>query len=128
LIALLATPPITAMLIPIRKRDGLVYQELICDACRKRIDEADFPSATVDFSPISQARLQHATAEELQAATVQRHFHMGCAPSKCTGESWQKLHRVMYAMAANIFNAKGSTIAAAASEVRVDQGIDPCFP
>jgi hypothetical protein len=112
------------MLIPIRKRDGLIYQELICDVCRKRIDEADFPSATVDHSPISQARLQHATTEELQLAALQRHFHAHCCPRKCTAASWNKVAHTLYSMAANVFNAKGSTIAAAATKIRAAQGPD----
>jgi hypothetical protein len=116
------------MLLPIRKRDGLVYQELICDTCRKRIDEVDFRATTVDFSPISQARLQHASMDELQAAALQRHFHKGCCPRKCTGESWQSMDRIAYAMACNLFNAKGSAIAAAATKIRKEQGSDSCFP
>jgi hypothetical protein len=116
------------MLLPIRKRDGLTYQELICDACRKRIDEVDFPSATVDYSPISQAKLQHASTEELQAASTQRHFHAHCCPRKCTAESWNKAAHVLYSMAANVFNAKNSTIAAAATKIRAAQGPDIGFP
>jgi hypothetical protein len=115
------------MLLPIRKRNGLIHQTIICDVCRKRINEQDFPSATVDFSPIDQDRLQHATAEQLQAAALQRHFHADCCPTQSTAAAWQKLHRVVYSMVINVFNAKNSTVAAAAKRIREAQGPDTSF-
>ena len=116
------------MLLPIRKRNGLVYRTLICDTCRKPIDECDFPAATADFNPIQAKDLQAADYDVLLQHAVERHFHAGCAPQHCTSACWQKVDRTIPAMVANLFNAKGSTIGKAAEAVRKEQGPDEAFP
>ena len=115
------------MLLPIRKPDGLVYQTLICDGCRKPIREDQFPEATVDFNPISDKDLAKASPEQLLAALHQRHFHADCCPRECTASSWQKLDRVLYPMVVNLFDATNSPIAKAALKVRSAQSPDPSF-
>jgi hypothetical protein len=116
------------MLIPVRKPDGRVYMTLICDTCRRSINETDFPGATVDFSAIQQAHLESASAEELADAAAVLHFHAQCAPQRCVKQTWQKADSMLYAMAANVFNAPGSAIAKAALKIRRHMGPDAQFP
>ena len=117
------------MLIPIRRADGLVYHTLICDQCRKPIHEKDFEGATVDFTPISEADLADADYAQLCKHTIQHHFHAECAPDVCTRSHWAKVYRVLPAMVANLFDAKGSVIGKAAIETRQPQlGTEISFP
>lgn len=104
------------MLIPVRKADGLIYHELICDTCRKVIKPKDFEAATVDFSPIKQKDLKTADYEDLINASRVYHFHAGCAPQQCVGACWQKGDSVLYALAANVFH--GTPVGKAAKEIR----------
>ena len=110
------------MLIPIRKADGLIYHELICDKCRKVIKPKDFEAATVDFSPLNHKDLKGADYEDLIKASRVYHFHGGCAPTHCLSECWQKADRVLYSMASNVFH--GTAVAKEAHSIRKAQPED----
>lgn len=119
------------MLLPIRKSNGLVYRTLICDHCRKPIKESDFKSATVDFFSIDEADILTASYDTLKNHAIEHHFHDNCAPAQCTRTEWAKVFRVMPAMVANLFNAKGSPIGKAALAARrhqIKEYPDPSFP
>lgn len=118
------------MLLPVRKANGLIYRTLICDHCRKPIKEADFKSATVDFFSIDEDDLPTASYNTLKNHAIEHHFHDACVPQSCTRSEWAKAFRVMPAMVANIFNAKGSPIGKAAQQERKQQlknSPDPSF-
>lgn len=109
------------MFLPIREPNGRTYHTLICDACRKPIKENEFNAAIVDFFPITSANVASADYDTLLNHAATRHFHVACAGAHCTRTHWAKAHRVMYALVANVFNAKGSTVGKAAQIIRKEQ-------
>jgi hypothetical protein len=104
------------MLYPILKPDGKALMTLICDHCRKPIRQAEYPSATVDFTPATLERLALMPVDQLQPV---RHFHLRCTPLRCSGTHWQKADHVLLAMVGGLFDEPGDSIGLTVSARRL---------
>jgi hypothetical protein len=113
------------MLASILQPDSRALVTLICDCCRQPIRQADYPSATVDFTPVTLKQLTSMPADQIQPV---RHFHGECAPKTCAGSHWQKADHVLLAMVGGLFDQPGDEIGKAVVARRLAMRPELHFP